>query len=186
MRSDSDFSKQPFKSLGSHLKIAREKANQSLAEVSGAVEIDLDFMERIEQGEQRPSEEILLLLISYFNILDEEATKLWDLAGYTDNSPGSELDPEAVRAFASILSPDLRIIYTDMVHSSINQIGVTLNFLQSGGLNGQPMIVSRLGMSKEQAQQVMETLQKTLKKVNVKTQPKFLPQPKFQKKTDTN
>src|SRR3990167_6708486 len=150
MRREPELSSQPFKSLCVCLKSARQKANQSLAEVSGAVEIDLDSMQRIEQGQQRPSEEILLLLISYFDIHDDEATKMWELAGYTnEKNQTNEPDSETIKAFSSILSPDLRIIYTDMVHMSTNDHGLTMNFLQSGGVNNQPMLVSRLGMSHE-------------------------------------
>ncbi len=72
----------PFKTLGTHLKYLREHSSESLAEVSGAVEINEDIMERIEQGVERPSEEILMLLISHFNMQDNEAVQLWELAGY--------------------------------------------------------------------------------------------------------
>jgi transcriptional regulator with XRE-family HTH domain len=58
----------PFKTLGTHLKYLRERGAETLAEVSGAVEINEDILERIEQGSERPSEEILMLLISHFNM----------------------------------------------------------------------------------------------------------------------
>src|SRR6476620_9549288 len=79
--------KTPFVTLGKHLKYGREQSKQSLAEVSGAVEIDADALERIEAGTERPHEDILLLLISYFNIQDQEAVQLWELAGYDGDVP---------------------------------------------------------------------------------------------------
>jgi len=39
----------PFKTLGSHLKYLREQSSESLAEVSGAVEIDESMLEDIER-----------------------------------------------------------------------------------------------------------------------------------------
>ena len=60
----------PFKPLGSHLRYLREQIQESVAEVSGAVEIDMDALERFEQGVERPSEDILMLLINHFNIQD--------------------------------------------------------------------------------------------------------------------
>ena len=51
----------PFQPLGGHLKYLREQSHQSLAEVSGAVEIDESALERIEAGLERPAEDVLLL-----------------------------------------------------------------------------------------------------------------------------
>jgi hypothetical protein len=51
----------PFKMLGSHLKYLREQLQESLMEVSGAVEIETETLYRIEQGVERPTEDILLL-----------------------------------------------------------------------------------------------------------------------------
>src|SRR3990167_6432152 len=114
----------PLKSLGNRLKFARENIKETLAEVSGAVEIDIDLMQRIESGMQIPSEEILLLLISHFDINDDEAASLWELAGYTDD----DTQPN------SVLSPDnLKILYTDMTHITSNRHGVVMNFMQSTG-----------------------------------------------------
>ena len=41
----------PYRTLGWHLKIAREQLRESAAEVSGAVEIDLEVLEKIERNE---------------------------------------------------------------------------------------------------------------------------------------
>lgn len=177
MRRERQSSRQPYKLLGLHLKDVRQKANQTVAEVSGAVEVEQEFIESIERGEDRPSEEILLLLISHFDIEDEEATGLWEMAGYTDDEQ-LDLDQDTIKAFASILAPDLRIIYTDMIHVTSNENGLTMNFMQSGGPNGQPMVVSRLGMSKDQAKNVMAALKEGIEKPAGDKRAKFLPSPK--------
>lgn len=167
----------PFRPLGLRLKQIREKLQESVAEVSGAVEIDSDVLVAIEQGKERPSEDILLLLISHFGAKEDEATKLWEMAGYDQNAvPMSNMvNDDAGNAVQTVvvMPMDMRISYTDQVHVMVNNYGVVMNFMQSGGPNNQPLAVARLGMSKEHAKSVLEVLQKTL----AQSEPKALPAP---------
>src|SRR5665811_1650474 len=71
-----------FRQLGKTLKDLRDRANETLAEASGAVEIDVKQLVGFELGHNRPTEDVLLLLISHFGVRDDEAVKLWELAGY--------------------------------------------------------------------------------------------------------
>lgn len=156
----------PYQPLGLRLKKLREKLQETVAEVSGAVEIDVDVLQNIESGHQRPSEDILELLISHFGIRDEDAKNLWKLAGY------SEADIRADNTSSLVVLPvDTRITYTDMLNVMVNDYGVVMNFLQGAGPNHQPLIVARLGMSKEHARSIIELLQKTL----AQSEPKSLP-----------
>ncbi len=168
----------PFSQLGSRLKSMREGHSQSLAEVSGAVEIDSVDLARIERGEYPPSEDVLLLLISHFAIKEDEALKLWELAGYSMQKPASTHminTEEGTAAQSVMISPsDLRIVYTDMVHVMVNNYGVVINFMQGSGLNMQPLAVSRVGMSKEHAKSIIEVLQKTLEQAEKPHVPKQL------------
>ena len=107
--------KKPFSELGEKLKLYRERRKRSLAEASGAVEIEAASLESIEKGERRPDEEILSLLISYFEIEEEYASKLYRLAGYNDSLVGS-VDQAAFdisQPIAMLMPVDLRIVYTD-------------------------------------------------------------------------
>lgn len=164
----------PYKRLGLYLKRLRVKLQESIAEVSGAVEIDASLLNEIETGIKRPSEDILLLLISHFSLKEDEAVQLWELAEFDDGDlpikNGSNSD-ETTRHAAIVTPEELRISYTDMVHVTVNNYGVVMNFMQSMGPTNQPMIVSRVGMSKEHAKSVLEVLQKTLEQ-------KSLPAPK--------
>ena len=170
----------PYKMLGARLRGAREKLRESLAEASGAVEIEPDVLSAIEQGSDRPAEDILLLLISHFAIKEDEATKLWELAGYDQSDTGttSMTSDEfgTIKNAVMVMPMDIRIAYTDMAHVVVNEHGVVLNFMQTSGPNNQPLVVSRLGMSREHAQSVIELLQKTLAGIDV--EPKALPAPK--------
>lgn len=156
----------PFRSLGGQLKQLREKRQESLAEVSGAVEIDPDTLQAIEQGMERPGEDILLLLISHFGTKDEIATKLWNLAGYDQEElPMQEMannDNQSVQNGVISMAQNAPVVYTDMVHVMVNNYGVVMNFMQTAGSNTEPQAIARVGMSREHAQSVLELLQKTL------------------------
>jgi hypothetical protein len=154
--------------LGNHLKYLREQLKESLLEVSGAVEIESIELERIEKGQVRPIEDILLLLIQHYDMHDQEAVQLWELAGYdSDHSPHkSKLEANTAamlqnKQMVMLLAMDIRTMYSDGVDININQAGLTLNFTQTTGDN-QRAPVGRIGMSYEQAAKVLETLEQAL------------------------
>lgn len=161
----SDLNKQlPYQSLGSRLKDLREGSSESLAEVSGAVEIDEKALTRIESGRDRPSEDILLLLISHFSVQDDLAAELWQLAGYDkshdhDDDGGKE---RSSRTQTMMVMIDPRIMYSDSVEIGANKQGVVLNFSQQAGTPGQPLTISRIGMSRDQAKMLMGILHQAL------------------------
>ncbi len=165
----------PFEDLGKCLRVMREKRRETLAEVSGAVEIEIEVLGSFEQGAERPSEDILLLLISHFGAKEDEATKLWELAEY-----GKTANKDAGARQHNVLAMpgEARISYTDMVHTTANQYGVVINFMQEAGPTGRPLIVSRVGMSKEHARSLIEVLTVVLNGPVTKA----LPPPKKSKK----
>ena len=144
----------PYKNLGSRLRSLRERLHESVAEVSGAVEIDPENLERIEQGEHRPSEDVLLLLINHLDPQEDEAVRLWELAGY--DQPQND-DATISKPIVVVMQNDTRILYSDAVNVVTSDQGVVVNFLQNQG-NGQAQAISRIGMSKEQAVHVIEAL----------------------------
>lgn len=167
----------PFRPLGEQLRQLREKRQETLAEVSGAVEIEPEALSAIEDGIKRPSEDILLLLISHFAAKEEVASKLWELAGYHKDEMPAAKDSGAhggqnLQHNVIAMPADLRIVYTDMVHVMVNDYGIVMNFMQTAGIGGHPLAIARVGMSREHAQSVMELLQKTL----TMSQPKALPE----------
>jgi DNA-binding XRE family transcriptional regulator len=166
----------PYKRLGLSLKQMRVRRQESLAEVSGAVEIESDFLSAIESGAERPSEDVLALLISHFSVRDEIARRLWELAGYDINSDAGtdDVDSTAQQNAVMIMPMDLRIVYTDMVHVVVNDYGLVMNFMQTGGAGNKPLAIARVGMSREHARSVLDVLQKTL----AQSEPKHLPAPR--------
>jgi transcriptional regulator with XRE-family HTH domain len=152
----------PFRAFGEHLKDIRKKAKESIAELSNAVEVDTLDLKKIEAGKTQPTEDVLILLISHFSLKDEDAIKMWELAGYGQNISMNTEEKKSSQ-IAYISQEDAKIIYTDIVHVNANRYGVVINFLQGLGVNNQPVAVSRIGMSHEHARSLIEVLQKTMK-----------------------
>jgi transcriptional regulator with XRE-family HTH domain len=152
----------PYESLGTQLRVLRENHRESMAEVSGAVEIDEKQLGLIESGTERPSEDILLLLISHFAVEDDKAAELWQLAGYDKQTEEHEHDAGNSRQQTLMVMIDPRVMYSDSVEVVASDKGVVLNFSQVSGQHGQPLTVSRIGMSREQAKMVMGILHQAL------------------------
>lgn len=148
-----------WKSLGKELKVLRARAKESLAEASGAVEVDVKQLASFELGQARPTEDVLMLLISHFNAKDDEAVKLWELAGY-GSSTASASQPLEI----NLANPDTtdKIFFTDVVDVTVNNYGVVMNFMQGAGPNKEPSSIARVGMSREHAKSVLQILQLTL------------------------
>lgn len=144
-----------YAKLGKRLRTLRTQAKETLAETAGAVEIEVKQLAAYELGSARPSQDVLLLLISYFKQSEEEAARLWDLAGYTADNVSAEADVEAYA------KEDSKVLFTDVVDIAVNNFGVVMNFMQSSNKRG-PQQVARVGMSREHAKSVLKILQITL------------------------
>jgi transcriptional regulator with XRE-family HTH domain len=155
-----------WKNLGKELKVLRTRVKESLAEASGAVEIDVKQLASYELGQARPTEDVLMLLISHFNAKDEEAVRLWELAGY-GNAGG--MPAQALEINVNTTEPaDNKIIFTDVVDVTVNNYGVVMNFMQGAGPGKDPNSIARVGMSREHAKSVLQILQLTLTQTEVK------------------
>jgi transcriptional regulator with XRE-family HTH domain len=151
----------PFQHLGKKLQHARERRRESLAEAAGAVEIEEGALERIEAGAERPSEDILMLLIDHLDVQDHEAVQLWESAGYEREESRRRSYEPADKATLVVLAMDMRTLYTDKLTIDAKPTGLVLNFLQEGP-NQQPIPAARVGMSYEQAEEVVRVLQHSI------------------------
>jgi transcriptional regulator with XRE-family HTH domain len=177
------------KTFGKYLKTMRQKLQETLGETSGAVEIDVEQLDRFERGSELPSEDILMLLISHFNLADDEAVELWELAGYDydgnfNDARGRRDNDDSARqpmpnTPVMLLALDSRVLFTNGVDLSADDAGMVLNFMQNGhddkGQNGQRYPVSRIGMSFEQAEKLVEIMQKALLHKKYMSGPRQLP-----------
>jgi transcriptional regulator with XRE-family HTH domain len=184
----------PYHSLGKHLKDVREQAKKSLEEVSGAIELDESQLKSIESGMNRPDEDVMLLLISYFNMADQEALHLWELAKYdskldehlefiADSVPDDQnlqnllSNKPMVMLLSSI---DVRTMYSDGVEVTWNESGMMMSFTQS--TKNQPLVISKIGMSHKQAEVVLECLQRAILHSKYAGNKKLLPPTSSDKK----
>lgn len=165
----------PFKNLGERLKTIRQKLHESVAEVSGAVEIDELTLHRIEQGSERPAEDILMLLINHFGMHEDEAASLWQLAGYERprNQEDATDDGPTSRSAILVMAVDPRVMYSDGVQITAGKNGIIMSFSQASGTPNS-LTTARVGMSREQAHAVIVTLQDALSR----SEPRQLPEPR--------
>lgn len=158
---DKPKSETPYKPLGRKLKELRGQANESLAEASGAVEIDVRELARYELGQERPNEDILLLLLSHFGVKDEDAVKLWEMAGYSmAKIPAIHMVSDTTGG--QTIHTDNHVLFTDIVDIVVNNYGVVMNFMQNTGPGKQPSTVAKVGMSRDHAKSVLQILNVTL------------------------
>lgn len=176
----------PYKQFGTKLKDLRQKKQETVSDVSGAVEIDETVLEQFEAGKRRPSQDILSLLITHFGMQDDEAASFWRLAGYDPNMRKHEQEDdeeEMIEDIASgksgvlVMAIDPRVMYSDGVQVGANASGVVISFAQNIGAQ-QPLITARVGMSREQARTVINVLQGALDR----SEPSQLPEGKTAKK----
>lgn len=163
----------PNKNIGEFLKARRERLNESLAEVSGAVEIDIDYLQRIEVGTELPSEDILILLMSHFSVDESEARNLLRLAGYSNPDDANLVDEQIAKQIFMLMPMMIPVLMADDVVVTPGTSTVTLAFSQPG--NSTP--VAKVGLSKDQAARLLRQLHECLNH-----SPKLLNAPKQIKK----
>ena len=175
----------PYEELGEELRSIRQKQHKSVAEVSGAVEIDIDALEKIEIGQDRPSEDLLMLLINHFDIVEDEALELWQLAGYYDPTifERTPVSNDLNKSVVVMMALDNRVLYSDEAQVNIDSKGLIVDFLQSGGPSNQKIPVARIGMSHEQAKDLLRTLHQAIISGSSSSAPKRLSAPKSKKIT---
>jgi hypothetical protein len=148
-----------FAKFGTAVKTLRVQLQETPGELCASLEIDVELLTLIESGDIQPSEDIVDQLVSHFQLSDTDAHNFWKLAGY-DETPEDKDKPQAI----FVPFNELKISYTDLVHVAVSNHGVVLNFMQGSTPGLPPMVVARLGMSKEHAMSVMEVMANALKK----------------------
>ena len=190
--SNSNNNQQPYSNLGNYLKQSRQKKNESIIDVSSAVEIEPSDLERIELGKDRPSEDILILLINHFDLKDNEALNVWKMANYDDISLFENMsigsmpksDTQMGTNILMVMPFESRALYSDNFEVIVGQSGLVFNFNQNLP-NNQTIPVSRIGVSLDQAANILKAIEKSLLNIKYNTGPKKLNSPKNSKKSDS-
>lgn len=157
---DSSMNSKPYQQLGEQLRHHRISTKESIAEACNALELEERALERYESGLDRPDEDLLYMLINHYRLQERNANQLWELAGYQPHFSDDELLEEAMSAakqLIMVIASDNRSLYTDGLNIDCTKTGIQLCFTQSVGQN-KTINVARLGMSFEQAQQVIKGL----------------------------
>lgn len=156
-----------YVALGARLKFLREQWQQSVHDVCETLEIDENTLRALEAGKLAPTNELLDMLISHFLLTEDQAQDLRELAeDQREDAEGNlsgAVEDMLNKQFVMLMPVDTRTVYTDSMHAVVNENGVVLQFMQQTGNNGQQIPVSRVGMSREHAERVIEVLQNTLK-----------------------
>lgn len=182
MRSDKQ---RPYKRFGEQLKTLRRQADESLLEVSGAVEIDESTLKEIESGKRLPDEDILLLLMNHFDVAESQALKLWEMAGYSKENPKTAQEEQLLKQIMMVIPVDNKVAYSDTAHITSNKKGVVIDFAMQGG-NIQPQTISRVGMSLQQAEELTRQLISSLQNAKYTNNQRALPAPKKQNSKKNN
>jgi transcriptional regulator with XRE-family HTH domain len=167
-----------YVALGERLKFLREQWQQSLKDVCSTLEIDEKMLRAYESGKIAPSAEVLDMLISHFLLTEDQAQDLRDLAEDQRDEAGFSANLEEImsKQLVMFMPVDSRIVYTDSMQATVNDTGVILQFMQQSG-SGQPIPISRVGMSRQHAERVIEVLQNTLQHHDQEGGQKKLPAP---------
>lgn len=155
-----------YVALGTRLKFLREQWQQSLSDVCNSLEIDEKMLKAFEAGRAAPPNEVLDMLINHFLLTEDQAQDLRELAEDSkdeaeSNLPGN-LEEILAKQLVMFMPIDNRVVYTDAMQATVNDSGVILQFMQQTG-TGQSIPISRVGMSRQHAEKVIEVLQNTLK-----------------------
>lgn len=183
-------SHEPYAALGAKLKHFRTQWNQTVEEVSSTLEIDQKTLLAIEAGQTIPSETVLEMFISHFLLTDEQADEIRDIADnyklQASEGLASGIEEMLMKQIVMYAPPEGKILYTDSMQATVNKSGVVLQFMQgtSGqGQKNQQIMVSRVGMSREHAERVIEVLRTTLDQHYRSQGTKSLPSPDTDKKS---
>ncbi len=156
-----------LKELGIAVRAYRVAAGESVEELADATELSSELLQKIEAGLQKPTIGALEMLGRHYSLRDSEVRRLLELAGH--NSKDFELDLEQADIDLRKLTSQYDVLfapifYTDMVNVVSNQYGVTINFIQNANGEDKPVVVSRVGMSHQHAESIIQVLQESVKR----------------------
>lgn len=167
-----------MQTMGELFKQMRIERGDTLDTVAEAVELGAGELLEIEEDALLPSGEMVEVLASYYNLdadltsamleivsNGELRTSLYQKEDGMSESKDKQNDKDSSadkpKQLRINLDASTRVLYSDMVQIHENEVGVVLNFIQTDPGN-QGYVVSRIGMSKQQAAKLSELLKRNL------------------------
>ncbi len=173
---------QPYKNFGDRIKFLREQWQQSIEEMSYALEISESSLIAIEDGLELPEPETFEMMVNHFLLTDDQAEDLRSLAYFDQPKNSSKLPPlldeSVIKQLLVMTTTENRIAYTDGMHANVNDHGVILHFTQNNPGVKNLVTVSKIGMSHQHAKKIIEVLEKTIAEYEKNKSPKQLPDEK--------
>ena len=164
-----------FEDLALKLREHRQRKKESITVVADVIGVDRTYLSKLENGHERPSIEILNNLVRHYSLSENEANDLFLAAGYRSGVVISRKEENMDKTDKPIqpgvqinLNGNLPVLYSDSVFITSNPYGVSLDFAVNMGPTNQQNVVSRIGMSKEHAKALAETILRQLSVPNQK------------------
>lgn len=159
-----------YQKLGEALRSYRlNKEIGGIKTVANEIGVDYSNLSKVENGHIKPSKNLLEKLVAFYDVPAIEASQLYYLAGETEgvtfkltepiNIKSDQLDPAAIQSQVSIPQNN-PVLYAGAVYIDVTPFGVVFNFAQQTGPTNNLVVVSRIGMSTEHAEDLCKkTLQ---------------------------
>jgi transcriptional regulator with XRE-family HTH domain len=170
-----------FHKLGASLRELRLSKKLNITQFADLIDIDRTHLSKLENGHERPSQDVLRRINNRFLLSRDEALKLWHEAGYpnselvvteSEKKEGIIMNPSPQQGLETTQSgPQLNIninrekvpiLYADTVYVMSNDNGLVLDVAQGVGPIPQQHVVSSIGMSKDQAKRMIQAMKDNL------------------------
>lgn len=160
------------------LQTKRAQVGLSLRELSKQTGIDTAILNKIENGLRVPTEQQISQLKSALKLSDSEVRALENLRNVREthipissddltkfnNEGGDNAMPDFTQVSPKNpelqinVPADVKVLYSDAIFFTINDYGIVLDFAQSMGTTNQRNVVTRIGLSKKHAQDLINKL----------------------------
>lgn len=157
-----------LKELGVAFRAYRLAAGESVEELALAIETESATIKEVEAGLLVPTGDMIELIARHYSLREQEARRLFELAGHKKSDFDMNLETTDIdfaqlsKDYDVLISP---VFYTDKADVASNKAGIVINFVQNGPSGDKPIVISRVGMSHQQAENVIRELQASLEKM---------------------
>lgn len=165
-------------SIGDQVRSFRLRSKMNMAELARKVGTNRSYIYKLEQNELNPSKERIEKIAEVLQLNQEELIHLLDLtkniSGQTiENRRGVKSTMEAnveSKNIGQINVPGtLQVLYTDSAFVTSRPFGITIDFAQFVGPTQQQNVVSRIGMSVDHAEVLINVLKKKISEAKLLT-----------------
>jgi len=150
-----------YHKLGETLRqIRNDRQAGGIKTVASGIGVDYSNLSKVETGNIKPSRVLLDKLIAFYEIPASEASQLYYLAGERKGmtfrlEKAEQPKPTAPNAYTGnqVAIPENNpVLYAGAVYIDASPFGVVFNFAQQVGPTNSLVVVSRIGMSTEHAE----------------------------------